>query len=224
AGAGADGGSAEFARAARPMVAQAVRELAEQAGRGLPEAWARNVRDATRRGSAGLPEALDEVLGEVRDEVQGESRGDETPGGPVSAGAPGAPGAPRVPGALAGPGGGVPRPAWRGTVRTAQWLLLACQLAGALWLVGAVAGVLGGGVLMGPVALLAGGVAGGPLVAWLGRLAARAPARAYGQEQERRLRRLAAGCGRVRVLEPVAAELRRYREAREQYAIAAGAV
>ncbi|MGK5499937.1 ATP-binding protein, partial [Streptomyces sp. URMC 125] len=50
----------------------------------------------------------------------------------------------------------------------------------------------------------------------------RGPARAYGLERERRLRRLATGWGQAWVLEPVAAELLRYREVREQYAIAAG--
>jgi hypothetical protein len=36
-------------------------------------------------------------------------------------------------------------------------------------------------------------------------------------EAERRLREAASGCGRARVLDPVAAELLRYREVREQY-------
>ena len=40
---------------------------------------------------------------------------------------------------------------------------------------------------------------------------------ATGSEAERRLREAAAGCGRARVLDPVAAELLRYREVREQY-------
>ncbi|NEC10222.1 ATP-binding protein, partial [Streptomyces sp. SID7909] len=47
--------------------------------------------------------------------------------------------------------------------------------------------------------------------------AARGPARRYGQEAERRLREAAAACGRARVLDPVAAELMRYREVRERY-------
>ncbi|KOG90495.1 hypothetical protein ADK38_08450, partial [Streptomyces varsoviensis] len=54
------------------------------------------------------------------------------------------------------------------------------------------------------------------------RAAARGPARGHGLDAERRLRDAAAGCGRARVLEPVAAELLRYREVREQYVIAAG--
>ena len=54
------------------------------------------------------------------------------------------------------------------------------------------------------------------------RAAARGPARRYGQEAERRLREAAAGCGRARVLDPVAAELVRYREVREQYVTVAG--
>ena len=41
--------------------------------------------------------------------------------------------------------------------------------------------------------------------------------------RERRLREAAAGCGRARVLDPVAAELLRYREVREQYGRVTGA-
>jgi hypothetical protein len=63
---------------------------------------------------------------------------------------------------------------------------------------------------------------GGPLAAGICRIAARGPARHYGQAAERRLRDAAADCGRARVLEPVAAELMRYREVREQYAVVAG--
>jgi hypothetical protein len=69
----------------------------------------------------------------------------------------------------------------------------------------------------------AGGL-GGPLTTWVCRIAARGPARRYGQAAERRLRDAAADCGRARVLEPVAAELMRYREVREQYAVVAGAM
>jgi hypothetical protein len=72
-------------------------------------------------------------------------------------------------------------------------------------------------------ALLGAGGLGGPVLAWAGRLAARGPAQRYGQAAERRLRDAAADCGRSRVLEPVAAELLRYREVREQYGLMAGA-
>jgi hypothetical protein len=61
------------------------------------------------------------------------------------------------------------------------------------------------------------GIVGGPLVEWACRMAARGPARRYGHEAERRLREAAASCGRARVLDPVASELLRYREVREQY-------
>ncbi|CAM5655172.1 hypothetical protein SALBM217S_04910 [Streptomyces griseoloalbus] len=47
-----------------------------------------------------------------------------------------------------------------------------------------------------------------------GRAGTRPQVRAGGGE---RLREAAAGCGRARVLDPVAAELLRYREVREQY-------
>lgn len=52
--------------------------------------------------------------------------------------------------------------------------------------------------------------------------AVRGPARRYGQDARRRLREAAAGCGRARVLDPVAGELMRYREVRERYATVAG--
>ncbi len=74
-----------------------------------------------------------------------------------------------------------------------------------------------------PVLLMAMGIVGGPAVEWCCRLAARGPARRYGLEAERRLREAAAGCGRARVLDPVAAELLRYQEVREQYGRVLGA-
>ncbi|MEY7981713.1 hypothetical protein AB8O53_36080, partial [Streptomyces pilosus] len=57
-----------------------------------------------------------------------------------------------------------------------------------------------------------------------GRLAARGAARRDGLAAERRPREAAAGCGRARVLDPVAAELLRYREVREQYGRVTGTV
>ncbi|MGW6984618.1 ATP-binding protein, partial [Streptomyces sp. NPDC054932] len=96
------------------------------------------------------------------------------------------------------------------------------QIFGGLWLVGQIVGVLEPRLLP-PVLLMVAGIIGGPLVEWSCSIAARGPARRYGQDAERRLRQAAAGCGRARVLEPVAAELLRYREVREQYAtVAAG--
>lgn len=113
------------------------------------------------------------------------------------------------------------RPTWWTVAAAGQVLLLALQFIGVCWLVG---GLLAGG--MGPerwlpFGLLVGGALGAPLLAWACRVAARGPARAFGLEQELRLRRLAADSGRARVLEPVAAELLRYTEVREQYVIAA---
>jgi putative protein kinase ArgK-like GTPase of G3E family len=113
------------------------------------------------------------------------------------------------------------RPRWWSAVSAAQWLLLAVAVAGA---VGAAVVAAGGpGVpWWPPVTLLALGGLGGPVLAWAGWIAARGPARRYGQAAERRLRHAAAECGREMVLEPVAAELLRYREVREQYGVVAG--
>jgi putative protein kinase ArgK-like GTPase of G3E family len=113
------------------------------------------------------------------------------------------------------------RPRWWSVAAVVQGLLLVLQIVGALWLVAAVVG--GPDAQWWQAALLMGiGVVGGPVVAWCCRVAARGPARRYGQEAERRLRGAAAACGRARVLEPVAAELLRYREVRDQYLLAAG--
>ncbi|WP_346776487.1 GTPase [Streptomyces sp. HNM0574] len=180
---------------ARPVVAQAVRELGEGASAGLPEAWQKTVRDAAWQGSEGLPEALDGVLREPEDGT--------------------------VRGAAWEHGLRVPRPRWWTAARLMQSLLLLVQLAGVVWLVTAAMGAEGDEGWL-PVAVLLAGSVASPLLAWGCRMAARGPARAYGLEEERRLRRLAAGCGRSRVLEPVASELLRYREVREQYVIAAG--
>ncbi|MEW2414983.1 GTPase [Streptomyces sp. NPDC046866] len=122
--------------------------------------------------------------------------------------------------AAAVPGAKPPRPAWWPAAVLAQAAMTLLQVYGGLWLVGQIAGVLEPDLLP-PVLLMAAGIVGGPLVEWACSIAARGPARRYGQDAERRLRQAAAGCGRARVLEPVAAELLRYREVREQYATVA---
>ncbi|MCI0383208.1 50S ribosome-binding GTPase [Streptomyces sp. CNQ085] len=213
----AEGGAAapKTAAVARPVLAQAVRALAEEASAGLPRPWARSVRDAAWRGALGLPEALEDAIASAADE-DGE--------GGCAVGGNGR-GRGRGPGGAYGGGGGEarpPRPRWWTVVACAQWLLLAVQSLGLYLLVDLVAGGPGWGGVRLPLALLTGGALGGPLLAWCCRLAARGPARAYGLEEERGLRRLATGWGQAWVLEPVAAELLRYREVREQYVIAAG--
>ncbi|MEV7414682.1 YfjP family GTPase [Streptomyces sp. NPDC089919] len=120
------------------------------------------------------------------------------------------------------PAGKPPRPAWWPVAVLAQAAMTLVQVYGGLWLVGQIVGVLEPR-LMPPVLLMVAGIVGGPLVEWMCTVAARGPARRYGQEAEQRLRQAAAGCGRARVLEPVAAELLRYREVREQYATVAKA-
>ncbi|MEU0002805.1 YfjP family GTPase [Streptomyces sp. NPDC006314] len=115
------------------------------------------------------------------------------------------------------PPGRPPRPGWWPVAVLVQAWMTLLQIVGGLWLVGQIAGVMAPNLGV-PVLLMVCGIVGGPLVEWGCRMAARGPARRYGQEAERRLREAAASCGRARVLDPVASELLRYREVREQYA------
>lgn len=115
-----------------------------------------------------------------------------------------------------GPSGRPPRPGWWPAAVLVQAAMTLLQIAGGLWLVGQIAGVMAPNLGV-PVLLMVCGIVGGPLVEWGCRMAARGPARRYGQDAERRLRESAASCGRARVLDPVASELLRYGEVREQY-------
>ncbi|MFE9136666.1 GTPase [Streptomyces sp. NPDC007355] len=114
-----------------------------------------------------------------------------------------------------------PRPAWWPAAVLAQIVMTLLQVFGAVWLVGQIVGVVEPGLLP-PVLVMLGGIIGGPLVEWACEGAVKGPAKRYGQEAERRLREAAAACGRARVLDPVAAELMRYREVREKYATVVG--
>lgn len=192
---------------ARQRVEQAVRTVADDAVDGLPGPWAQAVREAAVHGAQGLPEALDELA-----ERAGEVRGRGADAGDGEAAAPGGQAA-----AHRGRGGGKPpRPAWWPAAVLAQVAMTLLQIFGGLWLIGQIIGVLEPGLLTPALVMLA-GIIGGPLVEWSCAAAARGPARRYGQEAERRLREAAAACGRARVLDPVAAELVRYREVRERY-------
>ncbi|MFI5804505.1 GTPase [Streptomyces sp. NPDC051561] len=119
------------------------------------------------------------------------------------------------------PRGNPPRPAWWPVAVLAQAAMTMLQIVGGLWLLGQVLGVMEADLLP-PFLLMLAGVVGGPVVEWGCWAAARGPARRYGQDVERRLREAAAGCGRAKVLDPVAAELLRYREVRERYVTVAG--
>ncbi|NJQ07238.1 ATP-binding protein [Streptomyces lonarensis] len=176
----------------RPVIAEAVRTVAATAATELPGPWAKAVRDAAWRGAERLPAALEAALA-------------ARPGfGPEAAVRP-----------------GPARPAWWTVAIVGQALLMTAQLLGMCWLLTAAFGYpVAAGWL--PAGLLIGGSLGAPLLAWACRVASRGPARAWGQREEERLRRVAAGCGRSLVLEPVAAELLRYREVREQFVAAAG--
>ncbi|MEU0787505.1 YfjP family GTPase [Streptomyces sp. NPDC006173] len=114
------------------------------------------------------------------------------------------------------PVGRPPRPGWWPVAVLAQAMMTIVQIVGGLWLGAQIVGIAAPNLGV-PVLLMVCGIVGGPAVEWSSRMAARGPARRYGLEAERRLREAAAGCGRARVLDPVAAELLRYREVREQY-------
>ncbi|WTT85751.1 YfjP family GTPase [Streptomyces sp. NBC_00079] len=120
------------------------------------------------------------------------------------------------------PPGRPPRPGWWPVAVLAQAAMTLLQIVGGLWLLGQIIGFMVPNLGV-PVLLMLTGIVGGPLVEWSCRMAARGPARRYGTDAERRLREAAAGCGRARVLDPVAAELLRYREVREQYGRVTGA-
>lgn len=184
---------------ARQRVEQAVRTVADAATAGLPAPWAQAVRESAVRGAEGLPQELDVLA--------------------VSAGAPrGNP----SPGSRLRSNRGYPlRPAWWPVAVLAQASMTLIQILGGLWLLGQVLGVMEPDLLP-PFLLMLAGVVGGPVVEWGCWAAARGPARRYGQDVERRLREAAAGCGRAKVLDPVAAELLRYREVRERYVTVTG--
>ncbi|WST75809.1 50S ribosome-binding GTPase [Streptomyces sp. NBC_01136] len=120
------------------------------------------------------------------------------------------------------PAGRPPRPGWWPAAVLGQASMTILQIIGGLWLLGQIIGFMAPNLGV-PVLLMVAGIVGGPAVEWSSRMAARGPARRYGLEAERRLREAAAGCGRARVLDPVAAELLRYREVREQYGRVTGA-
>ncbi|MGW0571841.1 GTPase [Streptomyces tauricus] len=114
------------------------------------------------------------------------------------------------------PMGRPPRPGWWPAAVLAQASMTVLQVVGGLWLLGQVIGFMSPNLGV-PALLMVIGIVGGPAVEWACRLAANGPARRYGAEAERKLREAASGCGRARVLDPVAAELLRYREVREQF-------
>ncbi|WP_326795966.1 YfjP family GTPase [Streptomyces sp. NBC_01808] len=197
---------------ARAVVEQAVRTVAEEAGAGLPAPWAKAVREAGVRGAEGLADGLTRQAADPEAGVESPGPDASGAGGPAAG----------EPAAGDGPGpGAVPRPRWWSVVGAVQRGLLGAQALAVLWLVAALSGVTGVPWPL-PLAVVAVTAAAGPGLALACRFAARGAARRYGEEAERRLRESAAASGRARVLEPMVAELLRYREVREQYAVASG--
>ncbi|MCQ4214237.1 YfjP family GTPase [Streptomyces longispororuber] len=200
---------------ARQRVEHAVRAVGDAAATGLPAAWGQAVREAATRGAEGLPEALDELAVTGAPVGGSRSQGAASPASPAGSAGPAGPYGPY------GPSGRPPRPGWWPVAVLAQVSMTILQVLGGLWLLGQIVGVVPPNLGV-PVLMMLAGIVGGPCVEWSCRMAAKGPARRYGQDAERRLRDAAAACGRARVLDPVAAELLRYREVREQYVRVAG--
>jgi energy-coupling factor transporter ATP-binding protein EcfA2 len=206
------------------------RLFGERAAGGAGSRTARTVAGspvrATRTGAGGLSASRPVVDEAVRGVVADASRGLPAPWAQAvrdaaRRGGDGLPSA--LDGAAARAAQGPPeRPGWWSAAGGVQWLLMALAVAGAVCLLSTAVGSLDLTWWLPAVMMAVGGI-GGPALAGACRMAARGPARRYGQAAERRLRDAAADCGRARVLEPVAAELMRYREVREQYAVVAGA-
>ncbi|WP_446038476.1 GTPase [Streptomyces sp. SID1121] len=219
----------------------AEREWRRNAGRACGTPWLRLYRWYERKRTPGGEVTSSEVL--VEEELTARQRVEQavrTVSEEASAGLPapwahavreaavrGAEGLPEALDELAvtvgAPTGRPPRPAWWPAAVLAQASMTLLQIFGALWLMGQIVGVLEPGLLP-PVLVMLAGIIGGPFVEWACGAAARGPARRYGQDAERRLREAAAGCGRAKVLDPVSAELMRYREVREQYVTVSGVV
>jgi energy-coupling factor transporter ATP-binding protein EcfA2 len=234
------------ARLAEAVGAAAAGEAAERewfrnAGRACGTPWLRLWRwyERTRTPGSGLPApaapAEDELTARQRVEQAVRTVADEAAHGlPVpwgqavrEAAARGAEGLPEALDELAAREAEVRarrplRPAWWPAAVLAQASMTLLQIYGGLWLVGQIIGVLEPGLLPPAMVMLA-GIVGGPLVEWACAAAAKGPARRYGQDAERRLREAAAGCGRAKVLDPIATELMRYREVRERYSTVSGA-
>ncbi|GAA1895400.1 GTPase [Streptantibioticus ferralitis] len=113
------------------------------------------------------------------------------------------------------------RPKWWSIAAAVQRMLLVLAVTGALGLVTSASWARGVPVWI-PLLVLAVGAFGGPVLTWMCRVGGRGPARRFGRCTEARLRDAAADCGRALVLEPLAAELLRYREVRERYGVVAG--
>ncbi|WP_425244534.1 YfjP family GTPase [Streptomyces citrinus] len=192
---------AEEEATARQRVEHAVRAVGEAAATGLPVAWGQAVREAATRGAEGLPEALDAL---AVNPPQGAGHGGAAQEGTAHGGAT-----------------RPPRPGWWPVAVLVQASMTILQILGGLWLLAQIIGVVPPNLGV-PALMMLAGIVGGPCVEWACRFAAKGPARRYGQDAERRLRDAAAACGRARVLDPVAAELLRYREVREQYVRVAG--
>lgn len=105
-------------------------------------------------------------------------------------------------------------PVWWRVLRILQWVLMAALIVGLGWLL---LGFLGLPPNNSPVPwlLLAGSIVGGVVLGLCSGLLVRRGARAGARAAERRLRQAVSKVGATHVVEPVAEELRRLREARE---------
>jgi GTP-binding protein EngB required for normal cell division len=171
-----------------------LRELTDSAGAGLPRGWAQALSRAAHGNQTLLFDRLDAAIADTDLEVR---RGTW----------------------------------WWGLFGLAQWLLIAAVVVGAVWLfanpVLAASGlptlppVLWYGVPAGTW-LLVGGVLAGVLLAVLGRGLVEVGARAHARSARRSLDAAIGAVIAAEVLDPVQAELDRYRRAKEAVAVAVG--
>ncbi|MEV0756548.1 GTPase [Streptosporangium sp. NPDC050280] len=176
----------------RSRMDTAIREAAGAAAEGLPAPWAAAVRQAARSHGDELEDGLDRAVATTS---LGVSK----------------------------------RPLWWRLAGLAQWLALATVVAGGVWLLALVAidylrlpqlYLPTAGELPWPTTLLVGGVLLGLLIALLSRVAAWFGGRRRARKAAKALRSSVDRVGRELVLEPVEAELTRYRHFTEALTVA----
>lgn len=173
--------------AQRAQVDTALREVCDRAADGLPETWQRSVRRAAEGRSGDVKDQLDQAV------VSTDLGVDRTP-------------------------------RWWRVAGAVQWLLVVAAVVGAGWLAALAFGSYlrlpdpptpdAYGVPL-PSALLVLGVVLGLLLAWVGRIVARAGAVVRRRRAESRLRAAIEKVATSLMLEPVEDELERHRRARE---------
>jgi hypothetical protein len=166
----------------RARADSAVRELGDSAAGAAPGPWRESIRDAATASAAQLPDALDQAVVSTDLDVAS-------------------------------------RPTWWGVAGAIQWIALVIAALGALWLIALAAASFlqfdvpapDVGTLPVPTVLLIGGVLIGLVVALVSLIAARSGGRQRTAAVRRQLRDVVDRVASDVVIEPVDAELERYR-------------